>query len=101
MVKKAGRSEINNTVIDTLQLSRILEPHLKNYRLGTIARCYSVIYNEEVAHRGDYDAIVLTDIYEHQLRKMINNYGIEFDNDIENIHDPAVYKNCDQNIWQF
>jgi len=91
-LKKAGRSEINNTVIDTLQLSRILEPHLKNYRLGTIARCYNVIYNEEVAHRGDYDAIVLTDIYEHQLRKMINTYSIEFDDDIEKIHDPAVYK---------
>ncbi|KAF0850244.1 MAG: PolC-type DNA polymerase III [Spiroplasma poulsonii] len=91
-LEKAGRSKINNTVIDTLQISRILEPHLKNYRLGTIALCYNVIYNEEVAHRGDYDAIVLTDVYEHQLRKMINVYGVEFDDDIDQIHDAAVYK---------
>ncbi len=48
-LEKAGRSKINNTVIDTLQISRILEPTLKNCRLGTIDRCYNVIYNEEVA----------------------------------------------------
>ncbi|WP_374697127.1 PolC-type DNA polymerase III [Spiroplasma endosymbiont of Polydrusus formosus] len=91
-LEKAGRPKINNTIIDTLQLSRILEPHLKNYRLGTIARCYSIIYKEEIAHRGDYDAIILTDVYEQQLRKLINTYEIEFDDQIDQIHDSVVYK---------
>lgn len=91
-LEKAGYSKINNTVIDTLQLSRILEPHLKNYRLGTIARCYNIVYNEKIAHRADYDAIVLTDIYECQFWKMINNYGIKFDDDINKIHNSFIYK---------
>lgn len=75
-----------------MQLSRALESGLKNYRLGSIARRYNVIYNEEVAHRADYDAIVLADIYEHQLRKMINEFNVEIDDDLNKIHNNQVYQ---------
>ncbi|AHF57985.1 PolC-type DNA polymerase III [Spiroplasma eriocheiris] len=91
-IQKAGHPKINNTIIDTLQLSRALESGLKNYRLGSIARRYNVIYNEEVAHRADYDAIVLADIYEHQLRKMINEFNVEIDDDLNKIHNNQVYQ---------
>ncbi|AGM24910.1 PolC-type DNA polymerase III [Spiroplasma chrysopicola] len=90
-LQKVNRPIIDNTVIDTLQLARILEPNLKNYRLGTIARCYNVIYNEEVAHRGDYDANVLSEIYEYQLRKLTSDYNITFDDEIDQIHQPLIY----------
>lgn len=91
-LKKSGRKKINNTIIDTLQLSRILEPNLKNYRLGTIARRYNIIYNKEIAHRGNYDAVILTDIYKIQLLKIINDYQIKFDDDIKKIHNSNIYK---------
>jgi DNA polymerase-3 subunit alpha (Gram-positive type) len=63
--KKLGYPELTNTVIDTLTIARSFYPRLKNHRLGTVAKQTGILYDEQVAHRGDYDADVLTDIFEH------------------------------------
>ena len=57
--KKSGIEPITNPYIDSLALARALLKPMKSYRLGNVARYYKVSYDEEVAHRADYDAEVL------------------------------------------
>src|SRR5699024_8307587 len=63
--KRLGYGELTNTVIDTLTLSRVLTPNLKSHRLGVVAKNYYIMYDEKIAHRADYDAEVLTNVFEH------------------------------------
>ena len=61
---------LTNPVIDTLALSRYLFPNARNHRLGTLCRNFEVHYDEDVAHRADYDASVLNDVWQVILAKM-------------------------------
>ncbi|MCL8210829.1 DNA polymerase III PolC-type [Spiroplasma sp. JKS002671] len=61
---------LTNPVIDTLQLSRILKPGLKSYRLGKVCTVYSVKYDGETAHRADYDANVLAQVFLKMLKNI-------------------------------
>lgn len=91
-IQKAGYPKINNTIIDTLQISRILIPNLKNYKLKTVAKYYNIQYDKNLSHRGAYDANILADIYKCQLTEMMNNFDITFDIDINKIHNIDIYK---------
>ncbi|AUB31841.1 PolC-type DNA polymerase III [Spiroplasma floricola] len=78
---KLGYGELTNTVIDTLSLSRLLQPKLKNHRLGTVAKAYQILYDEKIAHRADYDAEVLTNMYEHMWSEAKKITPIDVDSD--------------------
>ena len=75
---RLGRPLLKNPVIDTLSLSRYLFPESKRHSLGSLCRNMEVAYNEDEAHRADYDARVLNDVWlpmlvlltkkNHQLR---------------------------------
>ncbi|AUF83496.1 PolC-type DNA polymerase III [Mesoplasma syrphidae] len=84
--QKLGYPELTNTVIDTLTIARAMYPGLKNHRLGTVAKKNGILYDEKVAHRGDYDADVLTDIYEHMWANMRKIMDINLDSDWAKIH---------------
>ena len=58
-----GRPTLNNGVIDTLALSRYFFPDSRNHRLGTLCRRLEVKYDEVSAHRADYDAYVLSEVW--------------------------------------
>ena len=58
---------LHNPVIDTLSLSRYLFPESRNHRLGSLCRNMDVYYDEESAHRADYDAKVLNDVWQPML----------------------------------
>ena len=69
-LQRSGQPELQNIVIDTLPLARAILKPLKSYRLGNVCRQYRVTYDDEVAHRADYDAQVLADVFTmmtHQL----------------------------------
>lgn len=78
---KLGFQPLKNTVIDTLSLARVLKPNLKNHRLGTVAKAYGIIYDEKIAHRADYDAEVLTNLYERMwaYTKKTSTIEVDFD----------------------
>ncbi|AHB36552.1 PolC-type DNA polymerase III [Spiroplasma apis] len=78
---KFGYGELKNTVIDTLTLARSLKPKLKNHRLGTVAKAYGILYDEKIAHRADYDAEVLTNLYEHMWSDAKKIRPIDIDSD--------------------
>lgn len=67
---RMGREPLKNPVIDTLDLSRSLHADRKAHRLGNIARVYNIRYDEEVAHRADYDAKVLAQVYLNMLNDL-------------------------------
>ncbi|QEH62063.1 DNA polymerase III subunit alpha [Spiroplasma chinense] len=79
--KRFGYGELKNTVIDTLTLARTLNPKLKNHRLGSVAKVYGILYDEKIAHRADYDAEVLTNMYEHMWSEAKKIYPIDTDLD--------------------
>lgn len=67
-LRRINRQELTNPVIDTLDLARALHSDRRSYRLGNIARLYRIAYDEDVAHRADYDADVLADIFLAMLK---------------------------------
>ena len=68
--KKYGLKEINNPIIDTLITSRIIFPEAKRYRLAYVAKKYNVMYEADIAHRADYDAGILANIFTKQIRDL-------------------------------
>ncbi|MEG2506328.1 MAG: PolC-type DNA polymerase III [Longicatena sp.] len=67
---RIGRPPLTNPVIDTLDLARSMQTERKGYRLGQIARSYGIRYDEDVAHRADYDAEVLAQTYMNMLNDL-------------------------------
>ncbi len=78
--KRYGLGKLENPIIDSLKLSWLVNPTLRNHRLGTVARAEGQAYDEEVAHRADYDAEVLQRVYENMIHKL-------FDKEIRNINE--------------
>jgi DNA polymerase III subunit alpha, Gram-positive type len=66
---------MDNTVIDTLELSRVLLSHRKSFRLGKVARYFNIAYDEEVAHRADYDVRVTHQVFQNLLN-LLKEYNI-------------------------
>ncbi|MDY6062476.1 MAG: PolC-type DNA polymerase III [Erysipelotrichaceae bacterium] len=64
---RIGYPKLDNPVIDTLDLARSLFKNRRSYRLGNMARLYHVSYDEDVAHRADYDAEVLGHVFNFML----------------------------------
>ncbi|VEU77169.1 PolC-type DNA polymerase III [Mycoplasmopsis columbina] len=50
-------------VIDTLKVSRFLFPDDSKHKLQDLAKKVDIIYDENQAHRGDYDAEVLANVW--------------------------------------
>ena len=69
-LKRIGEAPLTNTVIDTLNLSRMLFKEKKRFRLGNIANEFGVEYNDDEAHRADYDASVLSSIFNLIIKKL-------------------------------
>ncbi|VEU75689.1 DNA polymerase III polC-type [Mycoplasmopsis maculosa] len=60
----------NVTVIDTLAISRMLNPEKRSHKLGQVANRLGIDYDSEIAHRADYDANVLADIWINLLNEL-------------------------------
>lgn len=94
-LKRLGEPTLNNPVIDTLDVARLLFKKRRTYRLGNIARQYGVDYDEEVAHRADYDAECLAKVFNLML-KDIQDKGISTLRELSELHgtDDFVKKNA-------
>ena len=62
-----GQEPIKNGVVDTLALSRYTFPESRSHNLGALCRHLEVNYDEESAHRADYDAFVLSEVWQALL----------------------------------
>ncbi len=66
-LKNSGREQLTNPVIDTLALAWYLFPKARNHRLGDLCRAFDVFYDVETAHRADYDAEVLNEVWQPMI----------------------------------
>lgn len=89
-LKRIGEKTLDNPVIDTLDFSKSLFKNRRSYRLGHVARQYGVSYDEEVAHRADYDAEVLAQVFNLMLKDAKNN-GVETLEDLSNFQGEDAY----------
>ncbi len=68
-----GYKPLPNGAVDTLALSRYLYPDAKRHNLGSLCRHLEVEYDEESAHRADYDAFVLAEVWQALLVLLTKN----------------------------
>ncbi len=68
--EKYGLGEYKNPVIDTLALSRVLDQDQSRHGLSAITKRYSVEFDEESHHRGDYDALATGLVFWKMLKKL-------------------------------
>ncbi len=83
---KYSLGEFNNTVIDTLELSRAIDPDNKSHSLSTLVKKYDVEFDETAHHRADYDAEATAKIFYKMIQGLGNNYKVVSDlNNLINI----------------
>ncbi|WP_051617774.1 PolC-type DNA polymerase III [Mycoplasmopsis iners] len=81
----------NVAVIDTLKVSRLLFPNDSKHRLKDLANKVGINYNDEEAHRGDYDADVLANVW-LQLISLLEAQGIDDLAKLASYTSDALYK---------
>ena len=70
-LKRMGREPLVKPAIDTLSLSRYLFPDASAHRLGNLSRNLGMDdYDDEDAHRADYDAKILNDVWLSMLSRL-------------------------------
>lgn len=58
---------ITNPIIDTMQVSRLVNKDMNQHNLGAISHKYRLQYNDLIAHRADFDAEILLSVWKHML----------------------------------
>ena len=89
---KIGQSPLKNPVIDTLSLSRTIYPDLRRYTLGYICNQLNVEYNEDEAHRADYDAEVTSQAFMHMIHTLDTKFKVTNIKDIDSIPQPNTIR---------
>ena len=73
-LRRMGLPLLTNPIIDTLALSRYLFPDAGRHSLGALCRNMEVVYDEESAHRADYDASVLNDVWQPMIVRLLKEH---------------------------
>ncbi len=71
-MKKYNLGEFQNTVIDTLELSRALDQGFSRHGLSALVKRYNVPWDEDAHHRADYDAEGTALVLHKMLQKLIS-----------------------------
>ena len=84
--------DLKNVGVDTLALSRFLNPEYTGHSLGNVCHRYKIEYKKTSAHRADYDAEVLSKAWSVFLDKL-NKMGYKHFNQLEKLEkSQAHYK---------
>ena len=87
---RIGREPLKNIVVDTLDLSRSMFKDRRAYRLGNMCRVYNIAYDEEIAHRANYDADVLAQVFSFMLKDLAKNNVTTF-NELKEYQDENAF----------
>ena len=69
-MKKYDLGEFKNTVIDTLELSRIIDQGYSRHGLSQLVKRYNVPWDEDAHHRADYDAEGTALVFHKMIEKL-------------------------------
>lgn len=83
---ESGFNEIENPIIDTLAISRYLFPISISYRLEVVCKKMNIVYDASVAHRADYDANVLEQVWLNMI-ELLERKNIKTFDDLAKIND--------------
>jgi len=75
--KKYNLGEYKNCVIDTLELSRALEPEYSKHGLSALVKRYEVPWDEDAHHRADYDAEGTALVFHKMLKKLASRQFVK------------------------
>ena len=82
--KKYNLGTFNNSVIDTLELSRTLDNNYARHSLSALVKRYDVPWDESAHHRGDYDAEGTALVF-HKMLKKLSNRNIDVMSDLDKL----------------
>ena len=68
--QKYNLGTYTNMLLDTLQISRALEPEAARHSLSALVKRYNIEFDEEGHHRADYDADATAKIFHQMLLKL-------------------------------
>ena len=89
---KYNLGEFKNTVIDTLELSRVLDNAYARHSLSALVKRYNVPFDEDSHHRGDYDAEATAYVF-HKMMKKVDSNNLETINDMNKlVSKDEIYK---------
>ena len=74
--QKYNLGEFKNTVIDTLELSRVLDNNYARHNLTALVKRYDVPWDEDSHHRADYDAEGTALVF-HKMMQKLSSQNIE------------------------
>ena len=83
-----GYGDLSNPVIDTLALSHYLFPYAARHSLGSLCNNMDIRYDEDKAHRADYDAEVLNNVWQPMLERLIKQHHVVTHRDLANLKTP-------------
>ena len=90
--EKYNLGHYSNTLIDTLELSRVLEPSWARHNLSILTRKYNIEFDEDSHHRADYDAKA-TALILHKMILKLNDRNITYVDEIKKLVDKEeLYK---------
>lgn len=90
---KYNLGEFNNTVIDTLAISKYLNTESKRHSLSALVKLYGVAFDEDSHHRADYDAEGTAKVF-FEMSQQLAGKDILKVNDLKKLVDPeTIYKN--------
>jgi DNA polymerase-3 subunit alpha (Gram-positive type) len=82
--QKYDLGTFNNTVIDTLELSRTMDSNFSRHSLSALVKRYDIPFDEDSHHRGDYDAEATALIF-HKMMKKLGDRNFEKVSDLEKL----------------
>ncbi len=69
-IKKYNLKPFTNTLLDTVELSRYLNPDEKKHNLSALVKKYGVEFDEDSHHRADYDAKGTAEVYYKMAKEL-------------------------------
>ena len=82
--ERYSMGEFKNVIIDTMQLSRIINPEEKRHSLSAITKRFDIVFDEESHHRADYDAEATALVLDKMLKKL-SARGVKKINDLKDL----------------
>ena len=83
-MKKYDLGTLTNTVVDTLELSRVLDQGYARHGLSALVKRYNVPWEEDAHHRADYDAKGTALVFAKMLDKL-DSQNYEIISDLERL----------------
>ncbi len=87
-LERNGYPKLNNIVIDTLTLSRYFFPQNRSHRLTDVCKRMDIYFDNSSAHRADYDAERLNEVWQNMLATFTKNQKDFSVSDLEKLETP-------------